>query len=119
MNYTAVSDSTGPTYDRLSAFDFAQDKINLPGTVTGVEFNINSGALNSGNFDNNLEAAVNASNLDANHAVIFNPSSGDLLSHSFLIVDANGEAGYQAGEDYVFDLIAPANQGSFDEDVFI
>lgn len=119
INVPNVADSTGVTRDRLSAFDFSQDKINLSVSVTDTEFNINSGALNSGNFDNNLEAAVNATNLDAGKAVIFNPSSGDLLTHTFMIVDSNGEAGYQAGEDFVFELIAPQNQGSFDASIFI
>jgi Ca2+-binding RTX toxin-like protein len=119
MNYANVSDSTGLSHDRLSAFDFEQDKIKLPVAVTDVEFNINNGALNVATFDDDMEAAVTAAKLDEQHAVIFNPSSGDFLSHTFLIVDANEEAGYQAGEDFVFDLIAPANQGEFDANNFI
>ena len=33
--------------------------------------------------------------------------AGDLAGQTFLVVDANGEAGYQAGADYVIQLIAP------------
>ena len=35
------------------------------------------------------------------------PDSGDLAGVIFLVVDGNGEEGYQAGEDFAFAL--PAN----------
>jgi hypothetical protein len=34
-----------------------------------------------------------------------------LAGHTFLIVDANGVAGYQSGEDYVFDVTGGATAG--------
>jgi hypothetical protein len=42
--------------------------------------------------------------LGAGRAGLFTPTAGDLAGTLFLVVDANGEAGYQAGEDFVFAL---------------
>ncbi len=42
--------------------------------------------------------------LGAHQAVLFTPDQGDLKNHVFLIVDANGTAGYQSGHDFVFEL---------------
>ena len=39
-----------------------------------------------------------------NKAAYYTPDSGDLAGTIFLVVDANGIAGYQEGEDYVFAL---------------
>ena len=46
-------------------------------------------------------AAVDASHLAGHHAVLFTPSSGAFSDKTFLVVDANGVAGYQAGADLV------------------
>jgi hypothetical protein len=35
---------------------------------------------------------------------VFTPDSGDLKGDVFLIIDANGTAGYQAGADFVIHL---------------
>ena len=37
-------------------------------------------------------------------AIVFDPDSGDFAGKTFLVVDANGVAGYQAGQDLVFEL---------------
>ncbi len=49
--------------------------------------------------------------LAAGHAVLFTPTSGDDAGHTFLIVDVNGDAGYQGGEDFVIDLHAAKHIG--------
>ncbi|HSZ11347.1 MAG TPA: bluetail domain-containing putative surface protein, partial [Rhizomicrobium sp.] len=72
--------------------------------VTGTDTKVASGALSHATFDSDLASAINASHLEAHHAVLFTPSSGDLKGHTFMIVDHNGVAGYQAGHDAVFDL---------------
>ena len=53
-----------------------------------------------------LAAAVTAAALPAGQAVLFDPSAGDqdLAGTVYLIVDANGIAGYQANQDWVFQL---------------
>jgi len=105
FSYLAVSNSTGVNFDLVHDFDVGVDRFDLPGAaVTGIDATVASGALTTASFDSDLAAAVGAGNLAAQHAVLFTPSSGDYPSHTFLIVDANGTAGYQAGADFVFDV---------------
>jgi hypothetical protein len=72
--------------------------------VTGFDAAIQSGALSAGSFNADLGAAL--SGLGAGHAVVYAPNAGGLAGKIFLVVDANGVAGYQEGEDYVFALPA-------------
>lgn len=102
--YDAVSQSTGPTYDRIIGFSSDVDTFDFNFAVTGVGATVGSGALSTATFDANLAAAIGAGQLAANHAVLFQANAGDLAGKSFLIVDANGVAGYQAGADYVIQL---------------
>ncbi len=102
--YRNVSDSSGPAYDRITDYTAGSDKFDLTTPVTGVDATVAAGALSAVTFDADLSAAVNSAHLAAGHAVLFTPDSGGLATHTFLIVDANGFAGYQAGEDYVFDV---------------
>ena len=52
---------------------------------------------------------MTAFNLQVSHAVLFTPDSGGLAGANFLVVDANGVAGYQAGADYVFQMVTSSN----------
>jgi serralysin len=106
--FNAVAESTGAGYDKVVGFDFSRDVFSLPFTVTGVDAAA-TGALSSASFDNDLTNAINASNLAAGHAVLFNATSGTLAGHSFMVVDANNTAGYQVGLDHVVELITPKN----------
>ena len=54
----------------------------------------------------------------ARHAVTFTADSGTLNTHTFLIVDANGVAGYQSGADLVFDITGATNLGSLGTGTF-
>jgi len=102
--YTQAADSTGDTFDAVTGFDAAQDKFDFPVTVGGVDATV-SGSLDSGSVDSELASLVGASQLLANHAVLFSATGGTLASHTFLIVDGNGTAGYQSGgHDYVIDV---------------
>jgi hypothetical protein len=109
--YRNVTDSTGSAYDRITDFTAGTDKFDLTTPVTGIDSTVASGALSAGTFDADLATAVNAGHLAASHAVLFAPDSGGLATHTFLIVDANGIAGYQVGEDYVFDVTGGAFAG--------
>lgn len=102
--YLSASNSTGPAYDVLADFNPAQDKIDLPGTVTGFDAAVQTGTLSAGSFNADLVAAL--AGLGAGHAMVYTPDAGDLAGQTFLVVDANGIAGYQAGQDYVFALPA-------------
>jgi hypothetical protein len=110
--YGAVSDSTSTKYDTITGFDATSDKIDMWFKVTGVNPARTTGVLNSGtNFDANLTAAI-GSHLTAHHAILFTPNSGTLSGATFLIVDCNGTAGYQAGADLVIDLVSPSHMSS-------
>jgi Ca2+-binding RTX toxin-like protein len=103
-DYTAAAESTGTSYDTLVGFNFAADKINLPGVVTGWSGHVTQGSLSSGSFDTDLAAALNAQ-LQASNAILFTASQGSLAGKTFLVVDADGDGNYQAGADFVFELI--------------
>ena len=100
--YSSASESSGAGYDRLVDFDASEDKIDLPVTVTGFDAAISAGTLSAATLDADLSGALGG--LGAGRAVLFAPDSGDLAGTVFLIVDGNGVAGYQTGEDYVFAL---------------
>jgi hypothetical protein len=61
-----------------------------------------------------IDDALNARHLKAYHAVVFSTTRGA----TFLVVDANGEAGYQAGEDLLIKvedghLLSDLSTGNF------
>ncbi|MCC6921390.1 MAG: hypothetical protein IT548_19530 [Alphaproteobacteria bacterium] len=116
--FASVNDSTGVTRDVISAIDFNEDKIDLPGTVTGIAAAI-TGTLSTASFNADLVAAVTAARLPAGQAVLFDPNAGNLNQPgmTYLIVDANGIAGYQANADWVFQL--EARNGVIDPADFI
>lgn len=116
--YRAPSDSTGADYDTIADFDPAADRIDLPGTVSGFGAAIEGGALSTATFNHDLAAAL--ANLGASQAVWFAPDAGDLAGQVFLIVDGNGRAGYQEGEDFVFAVAgAPLVDLTGHTDIFI
>ncbi|HEY2070553.1 MAG TPA: calcium-binding protein [Rhizomicrobium sp.] len=109
LTYNAVSDSTSTVHDTVSGFDVTKDFFSTPVTVAGVNTAVNAGALSTASFDSDLAAAVGATELGANHALVFTPNAGTLAGDHFLIIDANGMAGYQAGQDYVIELTNVTN----------
>ena len=102
FGYHAASDSSGADYDTLLGFNGAEDRLDLPVTVSGFSAAVTSGSLSAATFDTDLTAAM--AGLGAGRAGLFTPTAGDLAGTLFLVVDGNGEAGYQAGEDFVFAL---------------
>jgi len=65
---------------------------------------VTSGKLSTATFNSDLAADLGATKLGADHAVLFTASKGDLAGDTFLVVDLNGTAGYQAGQDLVIRL---------------
>jgi Ca2+-binding RTX toxin-like protein len=98
--YAAAGESSGASYDTLADFNPAADKIDLPGSVASFDPAIAQGALSTASFGQDMAAVLGG--LGGGQAVLFAPDSGDLAGKLFLIVDGNGTAGYQEGEDYVF-----------------
>ncbi|HXC54925.1 MAG TPA: calcium-binding protein [Rhizomicrobium sp.] len=117
--YGVSAESTSTGYDTITGFDAAADKFDFAFSVTGVDATVASGSLSTASFDANLASAVGAGQLAGHHAVLFDPTSGDLAGHTFLVVDANGVAGYQAGQDFVVALASPLHLSSLGTGDFV
>jgi Ca2+-binding RTX toxin-like protein len=107
--FASASHSTGKKADTLKNADFLVDAVDLEVAVTGVDATIGAGKLRKKEFDADLAKVADASHLGAGHAVLFTASQGDFAGKTFLIVDLNGEAGYQARDDLVVLLANPGN----------
>lgn len=113
--YGAVSNSTSKAFDTITDIDFRnQDHFRLPSAVHHINKEITSGTLRSADFDSDLAKAVNSTKLGAHNAVLFTPTAGTYKGDVFLVVDANGKAGYQAGQDFVIHLADPLHLTSLD-----
>ncbi|MGH6871316.1 MAG: calcium-binding protein [Rhizomicrobium sp.] len=125
--YTSIQDSlgspndgpTGSGYDTITSFDFSADKLDLWFTVTGVDATITSGQLRQVFFDDDMSAAVDGAHLAVNHAVLFTPTTGDLAGRTYLVVEANGVAGYQSAGDLVIQLDSALHTANFSAATFI
>jgi hypothetical protein len=101
--YRAVAESTGANFDTIEGFNAASDRIDLQFEVGGIANVLSQGSLSTSSFDADLAAAMNGV-LGVGQAALFTASAGTLAGHTFAIIDANGQAGYQAGQDYVIEL---------------
>lgn len=101
--YGAASESTSVTRDTINNYDAKLDRFDLPTAVTGVDKD-RMGDMSAATFDKDLKKIADAGHLGASHAMIVTASGGDLAGDTYLVIDANGLAGYQAGQDYVMKL---------------
>jgi hypothetical protein len=101
--YYDASDSTSTKYDMVVGYDANADHFSMPDVPVALDAMVNSGALSVASFNTDLKAALNG-HLLANDAIVFNATSGGLAGHTFLVVDGNGTAGYQANGDYVVEI---------------
>lgn len=102
--YKLLGDSTGANHDIINGFAAGADTVDFTFAVTGVDASVTTGVLGLAHFDSDLATAIGAGQLAASHAVLFTPNLGNQHGHVFLIVDANGVAGYQEGQDYVIEM---------------
>jgi len=110
--YTYVSDSTSTNHDTIHGFNAVGDSFVMVGSMAlpnAIDAAVTTGKLTSAAFDTNLSQAVGASQLPPHDAVLFTPTLGNLAGHTFLIIDENGVAGYQAGQDLVVDITGATN----------
>jgi VCBS repeat-containing protein len=111
--YTFASESTSTTHDTITGFDALSDHFKITGwAINAVNAEVTTGHLNAATFDTDLAAAITGAQLGAHDAVLFDPNRGDLHNHIYLIVDLNGVAGYQAGQDLVIDVTDAAHLSS-------
>jgi Ca2+-binding RTX toxin-like protein len=99
FRYTGASQSTSVGYDTILDFTYGTDTIDLPGTHDAFT-RLTAGSLSTATFDADLQAAMTGQ-LAVGGAVVFTASGGTLTGATFVVVDANGVAGYQASDDYV------------------
>lgn len=103
FSYAKVMDSASVHYDTVSGFDASADKFNLSFVVTKINATV-KGKLDTSSFDTELAAALTPQKLGVHHAALFVATSGSLKGQTFLVIDANGHAGYQKNGDLVIDL---------------
>ena len=112
--YDTVSDSTSTRYDTIHGFNANQDTLvffnGRPMRSTRRSTTAHC-RLRASTATSPRRSA--ASRLHANDAVLFKPDAGTLSGHTFLIVDANGQAGYQAGEDFIIASPTPTHMANF------
>lgn len=116
--YGKAKESTKMAYDTVTGFDASFDRFDLSGTVGAVDAAV-SGNLSLGSFTANLKSALGAAQLHAHDAVVFTADSGDMAGESFLVVDMNGKAGYQAGKDLLVHMDDAAHLANLDVSDFI
>lgn len=104
--YGSAGESTSTRFDQLAGFDCREDRIDLPWTVSGWTGSLEQGALSAASFDADLATALDGS-LETHSAVLFTPDQGDFAGRVFAVIDANGDGSYQAGQDFVIEMVAP------------
>ncbi|HTQ13624.1 MAG TPA: calcium-binding protein [Rhizomicrobium sp.] len=119
FKYLDPVESTSTQFDLVVGFNANADRFDFDVAVGAVDATVASGRLSMGAFDADLAGAVGAGQLAAGHAVLFTPTAGSLHGDTFLIVDANGVAGYQAGQDYVIELVNATHLASLSTADFI
>ena len=112
--YSSAADSTSTAHDTITGFAALNEHLDLWFTVNAVDAAVTAGALSTASFDTDLTQAIGASQLAGHDAVVFTADSGTLSGHTFLVVDANGTAGYQTGADLVIELVSATNLASLD-----
>ena len=102
--YDDASQSTSLGFDTIFGFDDSADTIDVPFTVNGLAGPA-SGNLSNVSFDSDLSSAF--AGLTSHQAGMFTATGGDMAGRTFLVIDADGNAGYQAGSDYVIEIVTP------------
>ena len=83
------------------------DKIDLLGLSVASFASAVTGSLSQASMSADLLRSVTV--LGAHRALLFTATAGDMDTRSFLIIDANGNAGFQPGGAFVIEIANPAN----------
>ncbi|HEX2590621.1 MAG TPA: bluetail domain-containing putative surface protein [Rhizomicrobium sp.] len=89
--------------ETITDFDAASDKFDLWFSVTGINSTVSLAVLNAQTMQATLANALNAAHLGLDHAVLVKATAGDMAG-TYLVVDGNGTAGYQANNELLFDI---------------
>jgi Ca2+-binding RTX toxin-like protein len=112
-------ESTSTSFDTIIGFNADEDLLSPSLLINAVDTALTTGTLSMISFDSDLAAAVGAGELGASHAVLFTPDAGELAGWTFLVIDDNGVAGYQASQDLVIHLQNAKNMVDFSDLNFI
>ncbi|HEY1630932.1 MAG TPA: calcium-binding protein [Rhizomicrobium sp.] len=113
FKFASAADSPTGSLDIVTGFDARHDKFDLPGSVKVINSAVTVGDLS------NISSVIGDHQLSKAGAVVFTPSTGTYKGDSFLIVDMNGQAGYQSGKDLVLFLDDAAHLSSLATGNFI
>jgi Ca2+-binding RTX toxin-like protein len=122
FQYNSVAESTSTGFDTIVNFNASNDKFMFLGampSISGIDATVTSGTLGATHFDIQLAQDIGASQLGIHEAVLFTPTAGTYAGDTFLVVDVNGVAGYQAGQDLLVELSHATNLGSLSTANFI
>ena len=112
-------------YDTVEKFNVRADLFVVPEEVEAIDAGVDAGYAESANVDPELETALDAEHLGAHHAALatvwvpMGPMLPAFRQDTFLVVDVNGEAGYQAGEDLAIRLNNARHLDELSTDNFI
>ncbi|HEX4534832.1 MAG TPA: calcium-binding protein [Rhizomicrobium sp.] len=112
--FSSAAVSTGANHDTIFAFNGSADSFELAVSVRAMDEKVVHGAADEAHINVGLTDAIGAAQLRAHHAVLFTPDAGSLKGDTFLIIDANGVAGYQTGKDIVIELVNATHLGTLD-----
>jgi Ca2+-binding RTX toxin-like protein len=102
FRFEQAPSSGGVYYDTIHAAQLDLDTFNIPRTVTAIDDDVTTGTVDHWNgfqtgiapFNQQFVDALGS--LQAHHALLFTPDEGDMAGQTFLVIDINGQAGYQA-----------------------
>lgn len=109
--YAGVTDSASTKHDTVTDFDASADKFDLSFAVhsTGSR----TGTVRSSHFDSDLTKLLKG-HLASHEAVVVHAGS-----RTYLVVDADGKAGYKGGHDMVIDITHASHLSSLSTHDFI
>jgi Ca2+-binding RTX toxin-like protein len=106
--YQSAQDSNTHAFDRITGFDASADKIDLWYSVSAID------APLAGDYAQ-LSQIADADHLGIHDALLFSATDG----YTYLVIDANGVAGYQDNQDLVIRLVSPQHLDSLSTSTFI
>ncbi len=106
--YASAADSNSTSIDRIEGFNASSDKLDLWFTVNAVVAPINGGTVSA------LHTLADAAHLGSHDALLFTASDGT----TYLVVDSNGTAGYQTGQDLLIRLDAATHLDALSTSTF-
>jgi Ca2+-binding RTX toxin-like protein len=102
--YRAVAESSGAgAYDTIVGFDAKSDRFSITGHHNVLSVTTANGSIDAANFDTDLHNISNG-HLSAHGALVVFVGDGDMVGHTLLVIDGNGDNAYEAGQDYVIDI---------------